>query len=163
MAGMFTGIQLSDQFDAIILPPDMAWTDEFEWTPVVQDANHTLTGALIVECAEKQTGRPITLQSGDDRAWITGDKLQLLQTWAARAGGYFGLVIRGQMRTVIFRHQDAPALEAEPVMFHGDEPGTGEFKVTIKLQEIDLTSWHNPPAPAPDPAPDPDPDPQPDP
>lgn len=143
-------IQLTDGFEAVILPPDLAWPDEFEWTPVAQEASYALNGALIVETGIKRTGRPITLQSGDDRAWITGDKLQVLQGWAAQAGATFGLLIRGQIRRVLFRHHDGPAVEAEPILFHGDEPGTGEFRCTLKFVEVEQQQQ---PSPDPDPQP----------
>lgn len=57
--------------DAITLPEDLSWTDEYAWSPVVQNAEFSLTGALILEEATRQAGCPFTLQSPDGGAWTT--------------------------------------------------------------------------------------------
>ena len=56
---------------AVTLPQGLVWSDEFDWTPLAQTTEYSLTGALIVEQAEKQAGRPITLVGGIDFAWLT--------------------------------------------------------------------------------------------
>lgn len=54
----------------ITLPEDLFWDAEFEWTPVVQSREYTLTGSLIVEEAVKQAGREIVLAGDDSTSWI---------------------------------------------------------------------------------------------
>ena len=49
----------------------MSWSDEFAWSPLLQATEYSLTGALIVEQATKQAGRPITLIGGRTWAWLT--------------------------------------------------------------------------------------------
>lgn len=60
---------------ALVLPDGLVWADEYAWTPVAQQAEErTLTGALVVEEALKQGGRPITLKGQQDgngsTAWL---------------------------------------------------------------------------------------------
>lgn len=66
--------------DNVRLPDGLRWSDEFAWTPVAQATEYSLTGALIVEQATKQAGRPITLVGGKDFAWLTRSALTSLKT-----------------------------------------------------------------------------------
>ncbi len=52
--------------DGIELPDDLLWVDEFDWNPVAQDIERSLTGALMVQEQAKLYGRPITLTGGDE-------------------------------------------------------------------------------------------------
>ena len=56
---------------ALPLPNGLIWSDEFAWSPLAQATEYSLTGALIVEQATKQAGRPITLIGGRTWAWLT--------------------------------------------------------------------------------------------
>ena len=62
---------MSITLSTVTLPQGLRWADEFDWTPVTQTTSYSLTGALIVEQAEKQAGRPITLVGGKEWAWLT--------------------------------------------------------------------------------------------
>ncbi len=128
-------ITLSDGTTTLTLPGDLDWTDEYEWTPVVQDAGYSLTGALIVESGTKQAGRPITLQSGDDRAWISRADVVQLHAWASVAGQQLTLTLRGVARTVMFDHAAAP-VEAQMVMFYGDPVPEDRYTITLKILEL---------------------------
>ncbi|KAB2923127.1 MAG: hypothetical protein F9K25_18715 [Candidatus Contendobacter sp.] len=55
----------------LTLPQGLVWSDEFAWSPLAQATEYSLTGALIVEQATKQAGRPITLIGGRTWAWLT--------------------------------------------------------------------------------------------
>ncbi|WP_263080055.1 hypothetical protein [Endozoicomonas sp. Mp262] len=57
--------------DHIELPDDLLWVDEFDWNPVAQDIDRSLTGALMVQEQAKLYGRPITLTGGDEAGWVT--------------------------------------------------------------------------------------------
>jgi hypothetical protein len=56
---------------ALTLPQGLRWSDEFSWSALAQTTEYSLTGALIVEQATKQAGRPITLIGGNQWAWLT--------------------------------------------------------------------------------------------
>ena len=57
--------------DGIELPDDLLWVDEFDWSPVAQDIDRSLTGALMVQEQAKLFGRPITLTGGNEAGWVT--------------------------------------------------------------------------------------------
>lgn len=66
--------------NALPLPQGLLWNDEFTWSPLAQTTEYSLTGALIVEQATKQAGRPITLSGSRRFAWITRAQAAALKT-----------------------------------------------------------------------------------
>jgi hypothetical protein len=119
------------------LSPDLYWSDENNWAPVEQTAHRTITGALIVSAATRIAGRPITLEPADDSSgWMDRDTIDQLRNWAAVAGQQLTLTLRGQERTVIFRHHDGAGLEAHPVVHYSDVIGADNYLATLRLMEI---------------------------
>ena len=68
---------------ALALPDDLLWSDEHAWTPAVASVSYLLTGALLVQSATRQAGRPITLTGALDMAWVTRAVITTLHAWAA--------------------------------------------------------------------------------
>lgn len=121
---------------AVQLPADLFWSDEFVWSPVDQVSERSVTGALIVQAHARIGGRPITLAPESERsAWIRRDQLEQLQAWAAVPGLELELVLRGELRVVIFRHEDG-ALEASPVVHFADVQAADQYLATVRLMEI---------------------------
>ena len=52
---------------SVTLPGDLRWSDEFAGAQVQRSAEYSVTGALIVQEAVKQAGRPITLEAKSGR------------------------------------------------------------------------------------------------
>lgn len=104
---------------AIPLPDTLVWEDEFEWTPIQETNEFSLTGVPIVQQGVKQAGRPITLTGKSDGTYHTGaltrSALMALQTALSAAGATFTLALHdGRTFTVAPRHE-AGALDAEPL------------------------------------------------
>lgn len=104
----------------IALPDGLAWIDEQEWSPIDQQTSYSLTGALMVEEAEKQAGRPITLIGQSDgnthTAWITRAALAALRTALDTPLAQFTLTLHdGRTFTVIPRRDGTGPLDAEPL------------------------------------------------
>lgn len=131
-------ITLTHSATTVTLSDDLSWIDEFDWHPVEQTQTYTTTGALIVESATRQAGRPITLAGAEDRAWCTRATCQQLAAWAAIPGATFTLTLRGAPRTVAFDHASAPAFSAKPVVDWADSSfATGDwYYTTLKLIEV---------------------------
>ncbi len=127
---------LSDGTTTITLPSGLKWSDE-SWSPVVQTSDYTLTGAIIVQLGTAQAGRPITLEPADDSsAWATHSICDQILAWRNVAGKQLTLVYQGNTYTVIFRHQDGPAVVVEPVVFY-DDPEAGDFyRLTLKFMGV---------------------------
>lgn len=112
-------ITLANGSTTLALPSDLAWTDELSWSAVEQTQTYTTTGALLIEEATRQAGRPYTLEGAEDRAWCTRGLVLALRAWAATPGTVMTLTIRGTARSVTFDHVRG-ALEGFPVMFYED-------------------------------------------
>lgn len=127
---------MSITLDTVVLPDDLLWADEIEWTPVVQSTTYTLTGSLLVEPASKAAGRPITLSGDESTAWTTRAVVLALMAMAAVAGKSMTLDYHGRTFTVMFRHQDHPAIESAPVVDYVPPAATDFFTLKLKLMVI---------------------------
>ncbi|MGH1509516.1 hypothetical protein [Ralstonia solanacearum] len=116
---------------------DLLWTDEHSWSKAVSTADYSVTGALIVETATKQSGRPITLTSPTEQmAWLKRATVDTLRSWADVAGLRMQLdTPDGRAFRVVFRHHDG-ALEAKHIKeFPGYDPAD-YFTATLRLMEV---------------------------
>jgi hypothetical protein len=59
----------------VSLPNGLVWSDEFDWITPQVDTAYTLTGAMIVQLANKQAGRSITLTGGVNFSWLNRTQL----------------------------------------------------------------------------------------
>ncbi len=121
----------------VALPDDLYWTDELSWSPVSQQVERTITGALVVQVATRVAGRPITLQPVNDAcAWIARSALDQLYAWAAVAGQEMTLHLRDTNRAVIFRHHEGEAVQATPVVHQSDVQPGDWYTVTLRFMEV---------------------------
>lgn len=95
------------------------WVDEYTWSPVAQAKTYTITGALLIEEATRQAGRPITLEGAINATWCPRSMIDQLRTWAATPGIVLSLTLRGVARSVTFDHEKG-ALQGLPVLFYAD-------------------------------------------
>jgi hypothetical protein len=129
---------LSNGTVSVDFSDDLTWTDEYEWHPVNQTAQRTITGALIVSSSTLTGGRPITLEPDEQGPWHSRDQVDALRNLAAAPGQVLTLTLRGQNYTVIFRHQDtgAAAVDAKQIIPFAAPIGTDFYKVTLRLMEL---------------------------
>ncbi|CAM3306709.1 hypothetical protein [Halomonas lysinitropha] len=138
-------ITLTHAGTAIALPEDLAWPDEFDWSPVAAAEQRTLTGALIIHHSTRQSGRPITLAS-EGASWFPRAQVLALQAIhqmdaTAVAVGQpvapMTLDVHGRVFSVTWRRGgNAQPLEALPVYRLADPDGTHPYLITLRLQEI---------------------------
>lgn len=96
---------------ALTLPQGLRWADEFEWTPLAQATEYSLTGALLVEQATKQAGRPITLVGGKDFAWLTRAQAAALKA-LLDTGAAMTLTLHDARTFTVLPANDAPLVIA---------------------------------------------------
>ena len=125
---------------ALPLPDDLLWTDEHAWSPAVSAVSYLLTGALLVQSATRQAGRPITLVGPSDMAWVTRATVAALHDWAALPltldDGRFELRLRdGRSFEVAFRH-DELCVEAEPVLGFPARSDADRYRLTLRLLQL---------------------------
>lgn len=122
--------------DGIQLPTGLVWSDEFASAPVIQNMRRTLDGSMVVFFGAQHQGLPITLASLPDQGWLTRSQVTSLKLRADSPGGVYLLTLRGQNYSVMFRHQDAPAFEARPLVALAN-PQPGDFYLaTLKLMTV---------------------------
>jgi hypothetical protein len=120
----------------LALPDDLLWSDEHAWTAAIAAVSYSLTGALIVETADRQKGRPITLAGSTDMGWITRATLNTLHGWASVSGRHFELTLAdGRLFTVAFRHHETP-IEAEPVTGFAARNDGDFYRATLRFMEV---------------------------
>lgn len=125
----------------ISLPPDMLWSDEFDWSPMGATEAVGLTGALILQTHQKRVGgRRITLASGRDTALLTRAQLDALtalsNTMPVEA---FPLILGdGRSFNVIFDYVGETPIAAEPIQPGKVPAATDLFITTLRFMEIAL-------------------------
>lgn len=130
---------LSDEV-ALLLPDDLLWSDEHAWSPAVAATSYLITGALLIQSATRQAGRPITLAGAPDMAWVTRATVERLRIWAAipvgNTTGRFALTLNdGRSFTVAFRHAET-AIESEPVLGIPARADNDFYRLTLRFLEI---------------------------
>jgi hypothetical protein len=124
---------MSITLGVVTLPGDLRWADEFAWSPVVQSAEYSLTGALIVQTATRLAGRPITLEAQRD-TWVTRDTVLAVQALADTPGWVGVLTLHdGRVFTVAFRDE---RVSAEPVRHIAPHEDADAYTLTLQLQTI---------------------------
>lgn len=124
----------------VTLPDDLMWVDEYAWSPAVASVSYLLNGALMVQSATKQAGRPITMSGAVDMAWIPRSDIKTINDWAAiplgtTLGRFLLTLADARTFTVAFRHADTP-LEAEPVLGFPATADTDFYHLTLRLMAI---------------------------
>lgn len=122
--------------DGIELPTGLVWPDEFAVARVAQSVRRTLDGSVVVFYGELRAGLPITLESQPDAGWLTRLQVEALVLRAASPGGVYPLTLRGQTQSVMFRHQDAPAFDARPLLPRATPHPGDYYLATLKLMTV---------------------------
>lgn len=127
---------LSDGLTALTLPDDLLRIDEHDWSPVHQAVTPTLTGALWIDVSSMQAGEPITLAGGQDYGLITRAEFAQLRALADVAGKVCSLTLRGSTYSVMWRHEDSPALSARDWIDYADPDPADWVIPTLKFTRI---------------------------
>lgn len=120
--------------DAIDLPEDLIWSDEYGWSPVVQNIKKSLSGALIIQEAKQLQGQLFTLTGGSDSAWVTKSDLDALQVKVDTADLTMVLTYHGTQYNVMFnRSGNSSPVEARPIYDVSDPQADHIYSIVIKL------------------------------
>ncbi|WP_432745764.1 hypothetical protein ABXJ76_07805 [Methylobacter sp. G7] len=126
---------MSITLDAITLPEDLIWTDEFDWSPRQQKETYTLTGALVVELGIKQKGRSITLVGGEQAAWIERSVLMSLYAKLDSASVMTLTLNDARVFSVVFSADSRP-IEAALIIDYSTPASTDWYSLTLKLMQV---------------------------
>lgn len=115
----------------LILPDSLLWTDLWDWSPVAMETARTLGGAPVVWSQPLLRGRPVTLEAQEEVTWLNRATVDAIRAMAAQSGASFILIWELEAHTVMFRHNDPPAVTFEPLWPHHDL-----FTATLKLMTV---------------------------
>lgn len=106
-------------------------------TGIRSDVAKTLAGGVVIWETREPSGRLLDLVGGDDFGWLERSDLQALQALASVPGASYTLTTTDDVLTVRFRNEDAPAIEATPIVARSNQ-ATGDWyhKITLKLMEV---------------------------
>lgn len=116
--------------DSLLLPDDMIWGDEFDFSPVGQTITPTLTGALIIEESALPTGRPITLKGVGTRALVK--QLKALESLINHQMPL--IMLDGIQRTVVFKRPGVVAVQLDAE--YADPDDSDPYNITLNLIEV---------------------------
>jgi hypothetical protein len=125
---------MSITLDAIPLPDDLIWIDEFDWTPMQQAKSYTLTGALVIESGQKQAGRPITLAGGDNAAWATRSQVEALS--AKLVGDPTMTLTLHDGRTFSVKWVHDNPIQSKLILDYNNPIVSDWYSLTIKLMAV---------------------------
>ena len=118
--------------DAITLPEDLIWVDEFDWSPIAQGSKRSITGALILNSGVKLKGRKITLVGEEN--WV--DCLRsLVKTLHTKLGDDAQMILTlhdARSFNVRFDHQSKP-INAQPVIDYNNPDDSDNYSLTLRF------------------------------
>ena len=128
---------MSITLDAIALPEDLIWSNEYDWSKVAQDVKKSLTGALIIQESSQAKGRLITLTGGIDFAWVTKATLDLIQAEIDTVDNTMILTINGQAYTVMFiRGGNTSPMVAKQIEELSNPDADDFYSITLNFMEV---------------------------
>jgi len=117
---------------SIQLPDGLIWRDRHAARSVAQTARIALDGSPVIYHAPLTAGRPITLESQSDAGWLPRATVEAIEVLARIPGALYAFEFHGEHFEVMFRHHDAPAFDAQPLI-PGKPRADDWFFVQIKL------------------------------
>jgi len=121
------------QLSNVTLSGGLLWTDRWGQHNVAQKTLRTLGGLPVFYHAKLHSAVPITLESLEDQGWQTGATVEALYNLASVAGAQYLLDLGPIQFSVMFRHEDAPAFEATPMIPKTLADAGDYFTIKMKL------------------------------
>ncbi len=108
------------KLNEITLPAGLRWADKYDWTPVHQSLEISLTGTVLIEEAAQLAGRPITLVGGADACWLPRAELDVLRALTLTAGLELTLDLGPDGIHTVIWSRDGQPIEARPLVDYTD-------------------------------------------
>ena len=121
---------------SLVLPDQLLWVDEFDWSPVAQVQTPSITGAMIVEESAQPAGRPITLKS-EGGVWVQRSFVIELKALESQLQTQtIKLTLHDGRQFDVYLSRTPVAITATP-LWQNANPGNDElYEIDIKLIEV---------------------------
>ena len=128
------------QLDDITLPDDLLWINEFDWNPVAQSTERSLTGALLVQEEPFAHGRSIVLSGSGEAGWVSRLTVKSLYALSKVANKTMSLTLPdGRQFGVIFDRSNRAPVEAQQVMPFAYPDDDNQYLLTLRLLTFQST------------------------
>ena len=128
------------QLDDITLPDDLLWINEFDWNPVAQSTERSLTGALLVQEEPLTHGRSVVLSGNGEAGWVSRLTVQNLYALSKAANKTMTLTLPDSRQfTVIFDRSNRAPVEAQQVMPFAYPDDDNQYLLTLRLLTFQST------------------------
>ncbi|AMO56113.1 hypothetical protein GZ77_04700 [Endozoicomonas montiporae] len=118
--------------DEIELPDDLLWINEFNWNPVEQTTDRSLSGALLVQEQSLLHGRPIELSGNDESGWVPRSTVEALLLLAQTPNKIMTLTLPDERTfTVIFDRRNGSPIQAQQVLPYAYPDDGYQYRLTI--------------------------------
>ncbi|WP_257266043.1 hypothetical protein [Endozoicomonas sp. ONNA2] len=125
------------QLDTITLPDDLLWINEFEWNPVQQTTQRSLTGALLVQEGLLVHGRPIILSGNGEAGWVSRLTVKSLFALSKAANKTMSLTLADNRQfTVIFDRSNGAPVEAQQLIPFAYPEDSEQYLIIIRLLTV---------------------------
>ncbi|WP_299735673.1 hypothetical protein [uncultured Endozoicomonas sp.] len=125
------------QLDDITLPDDLLWVNEFDWNPVEQNIERSLTGALLVQESELKQGRSIILSGNGEAGWVSRLMVKNLFALCKAANKTMTLTLPDSRQfTVIFDRSNGAPVEAQQVLPFAYPEDSDQYLLTLRLLTV---------------------------
>lgn len=120
--------------DDTTLPDDLLWINEFDWNPVAQTTERSLSGALLVQEGQLSHGRSIVLSGNGEAGWVSRLTVKNLYALAKAANKTMSLTLPdGRQFSVIFDRANGSGLETRQLIPFAYPDDDDLYLVTLRL------------------------------
>ncbi|WP_428243011.1 hypothetical protein [Gynuella sp.] len=117
--------------------PDLVWSDEFDWSGIDQTNDRAVNGNMIINQAQLNYGRPITLEGGSDFGWVTRADVVVLHALAMTTDTLTLTLYDARTFSVVFDRSSGPAVKFAPVLTTVDPDDNTPYSIEfIKLLTV---------------------------
>jgi hypothetical protein len=128
------------KLDGIVLPEELLWRDEFDWSVSVQQQTRTISGALLVEESTTTAGRPISLVSSYGSAIVSRVDLQALKAKEDQPGLVMELTVFDGRRFSVVWRRDPQGIEATPFIEFVNPGDSAPYEINLNFTVIEELS-----------------------
>ncbi len=126
------------QLNTITPPDDLLWLNEFEWNPVEQTTEQSLTGALLVQKGQLMHCRPIILSGNGKAGWVSRLTVKSLFALFKAANKTIMLTLPDSRQFwVIFDRSNGALIEAQEVLPFTYPEDSDRYFITLRFQTVE--------------------------
>ena len=125
--------------DTITLPDDLLWVNEYQWNPVEQNIDRSLSGALLVQEQNKLYGRSVVLSGGTEAGWVSRSTVVALQALSEMANKIMTLTLPNNTQLSVIFDRDENPVEAQQIFPFAYPDDDCQYSIRIRLLTVQST------------------------